>query len=64
MVDPRMREVQNAEQVGGRPFPARAPRDLTNRNALAVLLESMLPWFDYGQGDGEHNENDHHDQAN
>lgn len=64
MVDPRVREVPDGEQVGERPFPPRAPQDLTNRNALAVLLESVLPWIDYGQGDGGHNENDHQDQAN
>ncbi|KAL3506412.1 hypothetical protein ACH5RR_031794 [Cinchona calisaya] len=64
MVDPRMGELQNGEQVMERHVGVRAPRDLANRNALAVLLESILPWTDYGQGDGENHQNDHPDQRN
>lgn len=60
IVDARMREVNN-DQVVNLPVGVRAPRDLSNRNALAVLLESILPWVDYGRGDGE---NDRHDEAN
>ncbi|KAK6118536.1 hypothetical protein DH2020_047721 [Rehmannia glutinosa] len=33
-------------------------RDVSNRNALAVLFESMLPWVNYGTGEGEHIQND------
>lgn len=29
------------------------PRDVANRNALAVLFESMLPWVNYGTRDGD-----------
>ncbi|CAH9110642.1 unnamed protein product [Cuscuta epithymum] len=50
MVDPRM--VNNVgEEAANRPV-----RDLSNRNALAVLFESMLPWVDYGT---EHIAEDH-----
>ncbi|KAI3455754.1 hypothetical protein Pfo_031476 [Paulownia fortunei] len=39
-------------------------RDVSNRNALAVLFESMLPWINYGTGEGEHIQHDLPDQAN
>ncbi|CAN0888933.1 Transcription factor 25 [Linum grandiflorum] len=58
MVDPRMRAVdqnggQQARQVvEGLP----APRDVANRNAIAVLVESILPWAYYG--DAEHGDED------
>ncbi|KAK6118535.1 hypothetical protein DH2020_047722 [Rehmannia glutinosa] len=38
-------------------------RDVSNRNALAVLFESMLPWVNYGTGEGEHIQNDLPEQA-
>ncbi|KAL7100470.1 hypothetical protein ACP275_09G147100 [Erythranthe tilingii] len=38
------------------------PRDVSNRNALAVLFESMLPWINYGSREEE--EDDLPDQAN
>ncbi|KAJ8898719.1 hypothetical protein K2173_004867 [Erythroxylum novogranatense] len=55
MVDPRLRE-QNGELIinpqNGGPL-----RDVANRNALAVLFESMLPWVNYGdREDGGANE--------
>lgn len=48
MVDPR----------GGIELPQQIPenhvvRDVANRSPLAVLFESMLPWINYGTGDGE-----------
>lgn len=60
MIDPRMREENNI-QVMNLPIDA---RDLSNRNPLAVLLESMLPWIDYGLGNRENYQNDQHDRAN
>ncbi|KAI3824696.1 hypothetical protein L1987_06165 [Smallanthus sonchifolius] len=54
MVDPRLAEMHNnanQENVGGPGGVARAPpppREVANRNALAVLFESMLPWVNYG----------------
>lgn len=49
MVDPRMRvgEVNGAE-MANQLNDVPAPRDVANRNALAVLLESVLPWVHYG----------------
>lgn len=55
MVDPR-EGLQNREEL---PNPA----DLTNRNMLSVLLESVLPWINYGRGDGDGSQHDHPDQA-
>lgn len=53
VVDPRMGEaMQNGGHVGnpldGGQVPP--PRDVANRNPLAVLIESMLPWVHYGDG--------------
>uniref|UniRef100_A0A5B7CBL4 Transcription factor 25 n=1 Tax=Davidia involucrata TaxID=16924 RepID=A0A5B7CBL4_DAVIN len=66
LVDPRMREVQNGDHIANRPGREHAPRDVANRNALAVLFESMLPWIDYGGrgdgGDGEDDLRDGHEQ--
>ena len=64
MVDPRMREVENGEGVANPPGGTRAPRDVANRNALAVLFESMLPWIEYGRIDGEDDRHDGHEQHN
>ncbi|CAN1855510.1 Transcription factor 25 [Linum perenne] len=60
MVDPR--NGQNGEQlvnqvVDGLP----APRDVANRNAIAVLIESILPWAYYG--DAEHGDVDNEDHV-
>lgn len=63
MIDPRMREENNI-QVMNLPIGAHVPRDLSNRNPLAVLLESMLPWIDYGLGNHENDQNDQDDRAN
>ncbi|KAL5863198.1 hypothetical protein ACOSQ3_000712 [Xanthoceras sorbifolium] len=53
VVDPRM--MGEAEQNGIQANPldvGQAPpqRDVANRNVLAVLFESMLPWANYGDG--------------
>ncbi|XP_024993589.1 transcription factor 25 isoform X1 [Cynara cardunculus var. scolymus] len=68
MIDPRLAEMHNvAENQENIPDVARAPREVANRNALAVLFESMLPWIDYGtrEGEGQDQENgmaqDHED---
>ncbi|KAL6496858.1 hypothetical protein OROGR_028787 [Orobanche gracilis] len=37
--------------------------DVLNRNPLAVLLESILPWINYGTGDSENIQRDHPEQA-
>ncbi|XP_022863531.1 transcription factor 25 isoform X2 [Olea europaea var. sylvestris] len=55
MVDPRG-GLQNREELPN-------PPDLTNRNVLSVLLESVLPWTNYGRGDGDGFQHDHPDQA-
>ncbi|KAF5451851.1 hypothetical protein F2P56_026914 [Juglans regia] len=50
--DPRMRGLaQDEDQVANQPGNGHAPRDVANRNALAVLFESMLPWVHYGDED-------------
>ncbi|GAV71411.1 Tcf25 domain-containing protein [Cephalotus follicularis] len=70
MIDPRMMEaVQNGGQIANPLADGHvpAPRNVVNRNPLAVLLESMLPWVNYGSGgDGradEDNQPDGHGQA-
>lgn len=59
VIDPRLVDMHNAggadnqENVGGgvaRP----PPREVANRNALAVLFESLLPWVDYGAREEDH----------
>ena len=56
MVDPRMRDpVHNEAHAANVAIPNEgipAPRNIANRNAIAVLLESMLPWVHYGDGNG------------
>jgi hypothetical protein len=53
MVDPRIRGLaQNEDQVANPLGNGHTPRDVANRNALAVLFESMLPWVHYGDEDG------------
>lgn len=70
IVDPRMRGVvHNDDQVANPNEGIQVPRNVVNRNALAVLFESMLPWVHYGDGEGAaHEENQlnghEHDQAN
>lgn len=61
MIDPRMIEMQNAVQVDP-PNVEHAPRDVANRNALAVLFESMLPWVDYGRREDGDDQDDVHVQ--
>ncbi|KAL3632792.1 hypothetical protein CASFOL_025776 [Castilleja foliolosa] len=51
MVDQRGGVVQR-EQIPNVPEDHMI-RDIANRSPLAVLFESMLPWIDYGTGDGE-----------
>ncbi|KAL5719290.1 hypothetical protein ACHQM5_012090 [Ranunculus cassubicifolius] len=59
MVDPHMAQVMgNGEHVAANPeeVAVRVPRDVTNRNPLAVFLESLLPWNDFGGAlGGDHN---------
>ncbi|XP_010518376.1 PREDICTED: transcription factor 25-like [Camelina sativa] len=53
--------VANPRMVGGgqQQAPPPPPRDLANRNALAVLIESILPWAHYGdEGDDAHHQPD------
>lgn len=68
MVDPRMmREgIQNEIQDANPPGNGHAPRDVANRNAIAVLFESLLPWVHYGDGDevDEDNQPNGVDQGN
>ncbi|KAK4427508.1 Transcription factor 25 [Sesamum alatum] len=54
MVDPQLGGIENRQQFHNNIPENHMPRDLTNRNALAVLFESMLPWINYDAGDGEH----------
>lgn len=55
VADPGMGGDQVAEGGGGGQHRAALPppRDVANRNLLAVLLESMLPWAHYGNEDDE-----------
>lgn len=60
---PRMREVmQNENEMANLHGNGHVHRDVTNRSALAVLFESMLPWVTYG--DGEDGGPDGHQQDN
>ncbi|EOX95515.1 TCF25/Rqc1 - like 1 [Theobroma cacao] len=59
-----MVDMREAAQIGGQVANppagghAPAPRDVANRNPLAVLFESLLPWVNYGDaGDGIVDEN-------
>ncbi|XP_021281378.1 transcription factor 25 [Herrania umbratica] len=59
-----MVDMREAAQIGGQVANppagghAPAPRDVSNRNPLAVLFESLLPWVNYGDaGDGIVDEN-------
>ncbi|KAG4950825.1 hypothetical protein AAZX31_16G014700 [Glycine max] len=60
---PRMMEgMQDENQFANLPGNGHAPRGVANRNALAVLFESMLPWVTYEDGvDGEPDDNQHDD---
>lgn len=53
MIDPRLVGMHNNAAAGNNQenvaaVARPAPRQVANRNALAVLFESMLPWVDYG----------------
>lgn len=66
VVDPRMAEaeqlgIQGNPLDGGQPLPV---RDVANRNVLAVLFESMLPWANYGDGEGRGPDEDDHNIRN
>jgi len=61
---PRMMEdgMQDENQFANLPGNGHAPRGVANRNALAVLFESMLPWVTYeDREDGEPDDNQHDD---
>ncbi|KAJ0972337.1 hypothetical protein J5N97_020296 [Dioscorea zingiberensis] len=65
MVAPHMMHHQipdgNAEVVA--PERAHAPRDVAGRNTVAVFLESLLPWVDFGHDFHDfHGEPDDNDQ--
>ncbi|PON49431.1 Transcription factor [Parasponia andersonii] len=60
IVDPRMREVvHNDGNAANANEGIHAPRNVTNRNALAVLFESMLPWVHYEDVNGAIEDEDH-----
>ncbi|KAJ1390604.1 hypothetical protein SESBI_37345 [Sesbania bispinosa] len=66
---PGMREaMQDENQFANLPGNGHAPRGVANRNALAVLFESMLPWVTYedredgGPGDNQLDEHEQHNQ--
>lgn len=64
MVDPAVMGEAAEHQNQDIRLQVRAPRDLADRNAFAVFLESLLPWVDYGPGDNNGNndqrEDEHH----
>ncbi|XP_028795785.1 transcription factor 25 [Neltuma alba] len=60
---PRMREVeQNENEIVNLHGNGHVHRDVSDRSALAVLFESMLPWVTYG--DGEDGGPDEHQRDN
>ncbi|CAJ1950607.1 unnamed protein product [Sphenostylis stenocarpa] len=66
---PRMMEegMQDENQFANLPGNGHAPRGVANRNALAVLFESMLPWVTYEDRDDvepDDNQHDDHRQDN
>ncbi|KAG5008985.1 hypothetical protein JHK87_017500 [Glycine soja] len=59
---PRMMEgMQDENQFANLPGNGHAPRRVANRNALAVLFESMLPWVTYEDGVDGGPDDDQHD---
>ncbi|KAL8196648.1 hypothetical protein R6Q57_024943 [Mikania cordata] len=60
MIDPRLVDNNNNANQENAGDVVRAPREVANRNPLTVLLESILPWVDYGtrEGDGMPQENE------
>lgn len=54
-----MVDMREAAQIGGQVanlpagVHAPAPRDVANRNPLAVLFESLLPWVNYGTAEDD-----------
>lgn len=62
--DPHMAQaIQNMDPAEIREAVAHVPRDVHNRNPLLVLLESILPWVDYGAAHDD-NQDHGHDQGN
>lgn len=64
---PGMREaMQDENQFANLPGNGHAPpREVANRNALAVLFESMLPWVTYEDMEDDGPDDDHgHRQEN
>lgn len=63
-----MREaMQDENQFANQHGNGHAPRGVANRNALAVLFESMLPWVTYEDmedGRPDDNQHDGHGQDN
>ncbi|KAL6961604.1 hypothetical protein U1Q18_039378 [Sarracenia purpurea var. burkii] len=63
LVDLRMREDQNGDQVANARHVASAHHNVMDRNPLIILFEFMLSWIDYGwidhrssDGVGEHDD--------
>uniref|UniRef100_A0A1D1YA67 Transcription factor 25 n=1 Tax=Anthurium amnicola TaxID=1678845 RepID=A0A1D1YA67_9ARAE len=48
MVGPQLAHEMHNENREANPEGARLPREVLGRNPLAVFLESLLPWVDYG----------------
>ncbi|KAL6131198.1 hypothetical protein ACLB2K_069574 [Fragaria x ananassa] len=61
MANARMGDVMHNEQDLVNPP---APRDVANRNPLAVLFESVLPWVHYGVEIEEENQQNGHGPGN
>ena len=58
MLDPNgVPQVQDENRDLGE---ARIPREVAGRNPVAVFLESLLPWADYGTERNDHG-NDHNE---
>ncbi|KAF6156771.1 hypothetical protein GIB67_033240 [Kingdonia uniflora] len=56
MVDPQMAHALPNGDNGGIPddIAANIPLEVADRNPIAVFLESLLPWNDFGSGQGDH----------
>ncbi|VYS55765.1 unnamed protein product [Arabidopsis thaliana] len=67
VADPRMVGGEQMAEGGGRgqhQAPPPRPRDLANRSPLAVLIESILPWANFGDGEDEIALDAHHQPDN